>query len=140
MWVGWVTHYYCVTLTRKLHCRIAFCQSFDIGCLIVEDTEHDIHLEAFTQATTMLLEFVQQRLKKTHGNIKFTPKWRCLKYCKKIFFLSRCVYRSYPRSGLYVSLDLKWSSALALGSLLLVGHPLVSVPRPDQRGKRVVAF
>ena len=66
--------YYSVTLTRKLHCRIAFCQFFDIGCLIVEDPEHDIHLEAFTQATAMLLEFVQQRLKKTHGNIKFTPK------------------------------------------------------------------
>ena len=73
----------------------------------------------------------------------FESTWldhRNTKYCKKIFFLSRCVYRSYPRSGLYVSLDLKWSSALALGSLLLVGHPLVSVPRPDQRGKRVVAF
>lgn len=33
---------------------------FDIGCLIVEDPAHGIHLEAFTQATPVPLEFVQQ--------------------------------------------------------------------------------
>nr|KAF6490717.1 proline rich coiled-coil 1 [Molossus molossus] len=33
---------------------------FDIGCLIVEDPAHGIHLEAFTQATPLPLEFVQQ--------------------------------------------------------------------------------
>ncbi|XP_036759108.2 protein PRRC1 isoform X1 [Manis pentadactyla] len=33
---------------------------FDIGCLIVEDPIHGIHLEAFTQATPVPLEFVQQ--------------------------------------------------------------------------------
>ncbi|XP_007123524.1 protein PRRC1 [Physeter macrocephalus] len=33
---------------------------FDIGCLIVEDPVHGIHLEAFTQATPVPLEFVQQ--------------------------------------------------------------------------------
>ncbi|KAM6222576.1 protein PRRC1 [Rhynchocyon petersi] len=33
---------------------------FDIGCLIVEDPVHGIHLETFTQATPVPLEFVQQ--------------------------------------------------------------------------------
>lgn len=33
---------------------------FDIGCLIIEDPAHGIHLEAFTQATPVPLEFVQQ--------------------------------------------------------------------------------
>ncbi|XP_055284759.1 protein PRRC1 isoform X3 [Moschus berezovskii] len=33
---------------------------FDMGCLIVEDPVHGIHLEAFTQATPVPLEFVQQ--------------------------------------------------------------------------------
>ncbi|XP_031221594.1 protein PRRC1 isoform X3 [Mastomys coucha] len=33
---------------------------FDIGCLVVEDPMHGIRLEAFTQATPVPLEFVQQ--------------------------------------------------------------------------------
>lgn len=33
---------------------------FDIGCVIVEDPVHGIHLETFTQATPIPLEFVQQ--------------------------------------------------------------------------------
>ncbi|XP_064131689.1 protein PRRC1 [Loxodonta africana] len=33
---------------------------FDIGCLIVEDPVHGIHLETFTQATPVPLEFVRQ--------------------------------------------------------------------------------
>ncbi|XP_006870741.1 PREDICTED: protein PRRC1 [Chrysochloris asiatica] len=33
---------------------------FDIGCLIVEDPVHGVHLETFTQATPVPLEFVQQ--------------------------------------------------------------------------------
>ncbi|XP_038187481.1 protein PRRC1 [Arvicola amphibius] len=33
---------------------------FDIGCLVVEDPVHGIRLEAFTQATPVPLEFVQQ--------------------------------------------------------------------------------
>ncbi|XP_001370362.1 protein PRRC1 isoform X1 [Monodelphis domestica] len=33
---------------------------FDIGCLIVEDPVHGIHLETFTQATPVPLEYVQQ--------------------------------------------------------------------------------
>ncbi|KAM8776988.1 protein PRRC1 [Rhynchonycteris naso] len=33
---------------------------FDVGCLIVEDPVHGIHLETFTQATPVPLEFVQQ--------------------------------------------------------------------------------
>ncbi|XP_074063243.1 protein PRRC1 [Macrotis lagotis] len=33
---------------------------FDIGCLIVEDPAHGIHLETFTQATPVPLEYVQQ--------------------------------------------------------------------------------
>ncbi|KAM4861320.1 protein PRRC1 [Thomomys bottae] len=33
---------------------------FDIGCLVVEDPVHGIHLETFTQATPLPLEFVQQ--------------------------------------------------------------------------------
>lgn len=33
---------------------------FDIGCVIVEDPVHGIHLETFTQATPVPLEFVQQ--------------------------------------------------------------------------------
>uniref|UniRef100_A0A8D2LBH0 Proline rich coiled-coil 1 n=1 Tax=Varanus komodoensis TaxID=61221 RepID=A0A8D2LBH0_VARKO len=33
---------------------------FDIGCLIVEDPIHGIHLEAFTQATPVPLEYVHQ--------------------------------------------------------------------------------
>ncbi|XP_065601670.1 protein PRRC1 [Cyrtonyx montezumae] len=33
---------------------------FDIGCLIIEDPVHEIHLEAFTQATPVPLQYVQQ--------------------------------------------------------------------------------
>ncbi|NXM26673.1 PRRC1 protein, partial [Oxyruncus cristatus] len=33
---------------------------FDIGCLIIEDLVHGIHLEAFTQATPVPLQYVQQ--------------------------------------------------------------------------------
>ncbi|KAM9093954.1 protein PRRC1 isoform X1 [Sarcophilus harrisii] len=33
---------------------------FDIGCLIIEDPLHGIHLETFTQATPVPLEYVQQ--------------------------------------------------------------------------------
>ncbi|RLV90210.1 hypothetical protein DV515_00014525 [Chloebia gouldiae] len=33
---------------------------FDIGCLIIEDPIHGIHLEAFTQATPVPLHYVQQ--------------------------------------------------------------------------------
>ncbi|XP_039614971.1 protein PRRC1 [Polypterus senegalus] len=33
---------------------------FDIGCLILEDPAHGIHIENFTQATPVPLEFVQQ--------------------------------------------------------------------------------
>lgn len=33
---------------------------FDIGCLIIEDPVHGIHLEAFTQATPVPLQYVQQ--------------------------------------------------------------------------------
>ncbi|KAG9487868.1 protein PRRC1 [Eleutherodactylus coqui] len=33
---------------------------FDIGCIIVDDPIHGIHLEAFTQATPVPLEYVQQ--------------------------------------------------------------------------------
>ncbi|XP_043829273.1 protein PRRC1 [Dromiciops gliroides] len=33
---------------------------FDIGCLIVDDPVHGIHLETFTQATPVPLEYVQQ--------------------------------------------------------------------------------
>ncbi|XP_005240428.3 protein PRRC1 [Falco biarmicus] len=33
---------------------------FDIGCLIIEDPIHGIHLEAFTQATPVPLQYVQQ--------------------------------------------------------------------------------
>ncbi|XP_066238237.1 protein PRRC1 [Saccopteryx leptura] len=33
---------------------------FDVGCLILEDPVHGIHLETFTQATPVPLEFVQQ--------------------------------------------------------------------------------
>ncbi|OWK59636.1 Protein PRRC1 [Lonchura striata] len=35
---------------------------FDIGCLIIEDPIHGIHLEAFTQATPVPLQYVQQSL------------------------------------------------------------------------------
>ncbi|KAM6034330.1 protein PRRC1 isoform 3-T3 [Chlamydotis macqueenii] len=35
---------------------------FDIGCLIIEDPIHGIHLEAFTQATPVPLQYVQQFL------------------------------------------------------------------------------
>ncbi|NXE97504.1 PRRC1 protein, partial [Menura novaehollandiae] len=33
---------------------------FDIGCLIIEDPVHGIHLEAFTQATPVPLQYVQE--------------------------------------------------------------------------------
>ncbi|RMC01272.1 hypothetical protein DUI87_22221 [Hirundo rustica rustica] len=36
------------------------CRWFDIGCLIIEDPIHGIHLEAFTQATPVPLQYVQQ--------------------------------------------------------------------------------
>lgn len=42
-------------------CHSCFCcRWFDIGCLVVEDPVHGIRLEAFTQATPVPLEFVQQ--------------------------------------------------------------------------------
>uniref|UniRef100_A0ABI7YTA3 Non-canonical purine NTP phosphatase/PRRC1 domain-containing protein n=1 Tax=Felis catus TaxID=9685 RepID=A0ABI7YTA3_FELCA len=56
---------------------------FDIGCLIVEDPAHGIHLETFTQATPVPLEFVQQV-----GFLFFIILHRNLKYCfnNKSFF------------------------------------------------------
>uniref|UniRef100_A0A667GQ58 Protein PRRC1 n=1 Tax=Lynx canadensis TaxID=61383 RepID=A0A667GQ58_LYNCA len=56
---------------------------FDIGCLIVEDPAHGIHLETFTQATPVPLEFVQQV-----GFLFFIILHRNLKYCfnTKSFF------------------------------------------------------
>lgn len=36
------------------------CRWFDIGYLITEDPIHGIHLEAFTQATPVPLQYVQQ--------------------------------------------------------------------------------
>lgn len=33
---------------------------FDIGCLILEDPAHSIHIEVFTQATPLTLDVVQQ--------------------------------------------------------------------------------
>uniref|UniRef100_A0A673TVK1 Protein PRRC1 n=1 Tax=Suricata suricatta TaxID=37032 RepID=A0A673TVK1_SURSU len=56
---------------------------FDIGCLIVEDPVHGIHLETFTQATPVPLEFVQQV-----SFLFFILLWRNLKYCvhNKSFF------------------------------------------------------
>lgn len=45
---------------KQLETHTFCCRWFDIGCLIVEDPVHGIHLEAFTQATPVPLEFVQQ--------------------------------------------------------------------------------
>lgn len=33
---------------------------FDIGCLILEDPGHSIHIEVFTQATPLALGHIQQ--------------------------------------------------------------------------------
>lgn len=33
---------------------------FDIGCLILEDPGHSIHIQVFTQATPLTLDLVQQ--------------------------------------------------------------------------------
>lgn len=35
---------------------------FDIGCLILEDPVHSIHIEVFTQATPLTLDVIQQVL------------------------------------------------------------------------------
>lgn len=45
---------------QQLNPHPSRCRWFDIGCLIVEDPAHGIHLETFTQATPVPLEFVQQ--------------------------------------------------------------------------------
>lgn len=37
-----------------------FSRWFDIGCLILEDPAHSIHVEVFTQATPLTLEVIQQ--------------------------------------------------------------------------------
>ena len=60
------------------------CRWFDIGCLIVEDPVHGIHLEAFTQATPVPLEFVQQV---SFILLFFIMLQRNLKYCfqNKVF-------------------------------------------------------
>lgn len=35
---------------------------FDVGCLILEDPVHSIHIEVFTQATPLTLDVIQQVL------------------------------------------------------------------------------
>ncbi|XP_068944277.1 protein PRRC1 [Petaurus breviceps papuanus] len=47
---------------------------FDIGCLIIEDPVHGIHLETFTQATPVPLEYVQeaQNLTPQDYNLKWS--------------------------------------------------------------------
>ncbi|KAM6230008.1 protein PRRC1-like [Porphyrio hochstetteri] len=44
---------------------------FDIGCLIIEDPIHGIHLEAFTQATPVPLQYVQQLCVVWHNDFEF---------------------------------------------------------------------
>lgn len=39
---------------------LSFSRWFDIGCLILEDPAHSIHMEVFTQATPLTLEVIQQ--------------------------------------------------------------------------------
>uniref|UniRef100_M3YKD6 Proline rich coiled-coil 1 n=1 Tax=Mustela putorius furo TaxID=9669 RepID=M3YKD6_MUSPF len=46
--------------TSDIFKKLLVIKWFDIGCLIVEDPVHGIHLETFTQATPVPLEFVQQ--------------------------------------------------------------------------------
>lgn len=45
----------------------AFFRWFDIGCLILEDPVHSIHIEVFTQATPLALDLVQQVQQTTHS-------------------------------------------------------------------------
>ncbi|NXW09686.1 PRRC1 protein, partial [Fregetta grallaria] len=47
-----------ITVLKYLQCKERVW--FDIGCLIIEDPIHGIHLEAFTQATPVPLQYVQQ--------------------------------------------------------------------------------
>ncbi|KAK1174477.1 protein PRRC1-like isoform X1 [Acipenser oxyrinchus oxyrinchus] len=46
---------------------------FDIGCLILEDPTHGIHIESFTQATPVPLEYVQQA--ETLTPIDYSLRW-----------------------------------------------------------------
>lgn len=77
--------------------RTFCCRWFDIGCLIVEDPVHGIHLEAFTQATPVPLEFVQQV---SFILFFFIMLQRNLKYCfqNKIF---HCFASLFPFSLLF---------------------------------------
>uniref|UniRef100_A0A8D1Z1T0 Protein PRRC1 n=1 Tax=Sus scrofa TaxID=9823 RepID=A0A8D1Z1T0_PIG len=98
---------------------------FDIGCLIVEDPVHGIHLEAFTQATPVPLEFVQQvrvtlfffiMLQKT-CNIVFKIR----------FFFGTMIYFLFCFTHLLFSflfLLCCFSTALVFSSNLWKCHPL----------------
>ncbi|XP_070622782.1 protein PRRC1 [Erythrolamprus reginae] len=46
---------------------------FDIGCLILEDPVHGIHLESFTQATPIPVEYIQQAQSLTHAD--YNLRW-----------------------------------------------------------------
>lgn len=51
-----------------------FSRWFDIGCLILEDPVHHIHIEVFTQATPLTLDLIQQVHQATHS---FVPHSKC---------------------------------------------------------------
>ncbi|PNJ80266.1 PRRC1 isoform 2 [Pongo abelii] len=58
---------------------------FDIGCLVVEDPVHGIHLETFTQATPVPLEFVQQAQSLTPQD--YNLRWSGLLVTDMVFIL-----------------------------------------------------
>lgn len=78
----WSIH--CIVYLALKQCDASIFHSrwFDIGCLIVEDPIHGIHLEAFTQATPVPLEFVQQV-----SFLFFIMLQRNLSYCFQRFML-----------------------------------------------------
>lgn len=52
---------------------LCVCRWFDIGCLILEDPAHSIHIEVFTQATPLTLEVVQQVRLSSSGGLAGEP-------------------------------------------------------------------
>lgn len=64
-------------LGRRVFC---LCRWFDMGCLILEDPAHGIHIEVFTQATPLALEVIQQ-VHPSARNAAPRPRWLTRSVC-----------------------------------------------------------
>lgn len=78
-------HYNFYCTHKQFETRIFSFRWFDIGCLIVEDPVHGIHLETFTQATPVPLECVQQ------VSFSFSFSFCSREMCNIVFKIKICV-------------------------------------------------